>query len=96
MRRLPDHSVTFEQPIPGGPFVVGAHEINGFRYFTKVALDGFAAQDFSSLENLKSAILKRIDVLAGAQCQSFDARDSRKFPIDCAPKENLLQLDHEV
>jgi hypothetical protein len=71
LRRLPDHVVTFRF-IDGRTAAVGAHEIDGYVFFTKVELSDFP-YNFPRLEDLKSAILASIDVLAAKQFQDFES-----------------------
>jgi hypothetical protein len=94
MRRLPDHAVTFEY-VNEHTLVVGAHEVNGYRFYTGIRLSDLP-QNCASLEELEGAALARIDVLACIQGEAFHTSDFDKLPIDGAPEGDPLPLDNRV
>jgi hypothetical protein len=82
LHRLPDHAVTFR--FFGGHFAcVSAHELGGYRFFTRVDLLDFP-QEFACFEDFKSAVLGAIDVLASEQSKAPLAAQIHQVAVDVA------------
>jgi hypothetical protein len=71
MNRLSDDQVTFDH-VGGGIVAVGAHEIGGRIYYSRFDLFDFP-NDLVITENLKRAILERVDVVAVGQHEAAGA-----------------------